>query len=47
MMIEGTVNRPRVLLADDHALLLGAFEKLLKRMSPRVRQACIGFPSSQ
>ena len=23
------MNRPRVLLADDHALLLGAFEKLL------------------
>ena len=24
-----TMGRPRVLLADDHALLLGAFEKLL------------------
>ncbi len=26
-----TIRRPRVLLADDHTLLLGAFEKLLER----------------
>jgi DNA-binding NarL/FixJ family response regulator len=30
MTIEGTMNRPRVLLADDHGLLLDAFEKLLE-----------------
>lgn len=27
--VRGVMPRPRVLLADDHALLLGAFEKLL------------------
>src|SRR3954467_15876551 len=27
--IWGRVGRPRVLLADDHTLLLGAYEKLL------------------
>jgi DNA-binding NarL/FixJ family response regulator len=34
-----TMTRPRVLLADDHALLLGAFEKLLAAECEIVGQA--------
>jgi DNA-binding NarL/FixJ family response regulator len=37
-----SVQRPRVLLADDHALLLGAFEKLLAGECDIVGQACDG-----
>jgi DNA-binding NarL/FixJ family response regulator len=36
------MGRPRVLLADDHALLLGAFEKLLKDECDVVGQAADG-----
>jgi DNA-binding NarL/FixJ family response regulator len=36
------MGRPRVLLADDHALLLGAFEKLLAPECDVVGQACDG-----
>jgi DNA-binding NarL/FixJ family response regulator len=36
------MGRPRVLLADDHALLLGAFEKLLAPECDIVGQACDG-----
>ena len=36
------MRRPRVLLADDHALLLGAFEKLLKDECEIVGQAADG-----
>ena len=36
------MGRPRVLLADDHALLLGAFEKLLSADCEIVGQACDG-----
>jgi DNA-binding NarL/FixJ family response regulator len=36
------MGRPRVLLADDHALLLGAFEKLLAPECDIVGQVCDG-----
>ncbi len=36
------MNRPRVLLADDHALLLGAFEKLLAEECDIVGQVSDG-----
>jgi DNA-binding NarL/FixJ family response regulator len=36
------VSRPRILLADDHALLLGAFEKLLSGEFDVVGQAADG-----
>ena len=36
------MGRPRVLLADDHALLLGAFEKLLAEECDIVGQASDG-----
>jgi DNA-binding NarL/FixJ family response regulator len=36
------MGRPRVLLADDHALLLGAFEKLLTPECDIVGQVCDG-----
>jgi DNA-binding NarL/FixJ family response regulator len=36
------MGRPRVLLADDHALLLGAFEKLLSGECDIVGQVCDG-----
>ena len=37
-----TMGRPRVLLADDHALLLGAFEKLLAEECDVVGQVADG-----
>ena len=36
------MGRPRVLLADDHTLLLGAFEKLLEGECDIVGQVCDG-----
>ena len=36
------MSKPRVLLADDHALLLGAFEKLLSDEFDIVGQVCDG-----
>src|SRR4051812_4633465 len=36
------MSRPRVLLADDHVLLLGAFEKLLEPECEVVGSVCDG-----
>ena len=40
------MGRPRVLLADDHALILGAFEKLLSEECEIVGQVSDGARSS-